>query len=429
MNTDLLNELKHEIGRKFGKTPNTQKDLALLKTEMLEDANLVIGFNTLRRFFGKLESRKPQVNTLNLLCRYLGFENFREFSKHYNKNDEWYTWKRMSMLEYQDVLSEEDAVWLDTVKLKSDYPVMISYLLKSYINNERFANLHTLFSSSCLTGLTYENQMKIGNSMGLYFRKLPNSILLKLYSNLRFLSFRNIALYLFVDYDSLNGYYMQFLRRAVRYTADYEEQLFFALLLNYKKYLTCKGAPADLVITAPTKTIHPILAGRYFGYSICTAEGNLRKATIKEMLTAAKRSKEKISFFLEIIPALLLTREINTLQQILENYYSDLFDLKYWSQNDEVSLYRIAEAVVYIRNTHYLKAQQTLSKVNLSLLTDSYQSYTALFFKIAEYQMHLGLKKSNIQLKQTEKEYHALVKKTGFTRFSNALLKKYFTVV
>lgn len=426
MKPDLLNELKQEIAVKFGKTPHQQKDLALLKSEIFEESKLVIGFNTLRRFFGKLENRKPQVNTLNILCQYLGFKNYQDFSKHHNKNDEWYTWKRMNMLEYQDVLSDEDTLWLNSVKQKRDYPVMISYLLKSYINNEQLANLHQLFGSECLTGLIYENQMKIGNSIGIYFRKLPKSKLTQLYSSLRYPAFRNIALYLFIDYDSFNGYYMHFLRRAVKYTADYEEQLFIALLINYKKYLTCRGAPLDLLIMAPKKTIHPILAGRYYGYRICVAADSSQKALFKEMLAAAKRCREKISFFLEIFPALLLTREINLLQQILEDYYSDLFDLKYWSQNDEISLYRIGEAFVYIQNKHYQKAMQTLGKVDLLLLTDSYQSYVTLFFKIAYYQINVGLCSSSNVLKEIENEYTFLVTKTGFKRFSKELLKNYF---
>jgi hypothetical protein len=423
MDTVLLNDLKHQIARKLGKTPNTQKDLELLKSEMLEEANLVIGFNTLRRFYGKLESRKPQVNTLNLLCQYLGFENFQDFSKHHNKNDEWYTWKRMNILEYQDMLQQEDTAWLNSVKLKRDYPVMISYLIKSYIHNEQFANLHQLFASDCLTGLIYENQMKIGNSLGLYFRKLPKSKHEKLYSFLRYLSFRNIALYLFIDYDSFDGYYIHFLRRAVKYISDYEEELFISLILNYKKYLTRKGVPADLSATTVTKTIHPILAGRYFGYRICITGSIERKSIIKEMLAAGKRFKEKISFFLEIIPALLLTREIKILERILEDYYSDMFNIKYWSQNDEVSLYRIGEAFVHIYNMHFQKAQETLHKIDLSLVTDSYYSYSSLFFKIAEYQTERGLHGSSLTLKQIEKEYNELVLKTGFKRFSKNYLK------
>lgn len=426
-NTDLFAELKQEIAKKFGKTPDTQKDLELLRIEIKEEVNIVIGFNTLRRFFGKLEKRKPQINTLNLLSIYLGFKNFQDFTKHYNKNDEWYTWKKMTALENQDALSAADTEWLNSVKLKRDYPVMISYLLKSYINNEQYNHLQQLFASDCLLGLKYENQMKIGNSLGLFFRKLPLQKHEQLYKNLRYFSFRNIALYLFVDYDSFNGYYINLIRKALKLTSDSEEQLFLQLIVNYKKFLCCKGVPADFSTLQIPKTIHPILYGRYYGYRICTADSSLQKATIKEMLAASKSCREKISFFLEIIPSLLLTGKIKLLQQIFDEYYTALFDMKYWSQNDEIALYRIGEAFIHIYNTHYTKAQRLLKSIDLSLLTDSYYSYATLFFKIAEYQTLSGLQTETDKLKIIEQEYHLLVSKTGFKRFSTALLKNYFS--
>lgn len=425
-NTDLFNELKQEIAKKMGKNPDTQNDLDLLRADIEEETGQTIGFNTLRRFYGKLESCTPQANTLNVLCLYLGYKSFTDFSRHFNKNDEWYTWKKMNTLENNHALTVADTEWLNSIKLKRDYPLMISYLLKSYINAGEYKNLHQLFSSDCLLGLKYENQMKIGNSIGLYFRSLPKEKHEQLYSCLRHYSFRNIALYLFIDYSSFTGYYMQFIQRALRFSADFEERLFLKLIVNYKKYLTCNAVPADFTNEQVPPTIHPILLGRFYGYRICTTGPAQEKTTANEMMAAVKKTDQKISFFLEVIPALILTRQIKLLEKIFREYYTDLFDLRYWSQNDEISLYRIGEALIYVSRKQYAKAKEVLNKINLLLLTDAYYAYAVLFFKIAEYQTTLGLQPNEGTLLEIEREYDRMVAKTGFKRFSKKLLKKYF---
>jgi len=425
-NTDLFDELKQEIAKKMGKTPTSQKDLDFLRIDIKDEVNLSIGFNTLRRFFGKLEFCMPQTNTLNVLSIYLGYKSFTDFAKHFHKNDEWYTWKKMNGLENQPSLTNADTEWLNSIKFKRDYPLMISYLLKSYIYSGQYENLHQLFSSDCLLGLKYENQMKIGNSIGVYFRTLPKEKYEKLYSSLRYYSFRNIALYLFIDYSSFAGYYIQFIQRALRCSTDFEEQLFLKLIVNYKKYLSCNAVPADFSAEQVPPTIHPILLGRFYGYRICTADPTLQKTTANEMMAAAKKTDQKISFFLEVIPALILTKQINLLEKIFREYYAALFDLNYWSQNDEISLYLIGEALIFVSNKQYTKAKEILDKINLMLVTDAYYAYAFLFLQIAEYQTKLGLQSNNGTLIEIEREYEQMVAKTGFKRFSKKLLKYYF---
>ena len=364
-NTDLFNELRQEIAKKMGKTPNTKNDLELLRADIQEETKQTIGHNTLRRFFGKLEFCTPQTNTLNVLSKYVGYKSFIDFAKHFHKNDEWYTWKKMNTLENEHALTLADTEWLNSIKLKRDYPLMISYLLKSYINAGKYKNLHQLFSSECLLGLKYENQMKIGNSIGVYFRTLPKEKYEKLYSSLRYYSFRNIVLYLFIDYSSFSGYYIQFIQRALRFSTHYEDRLFLKLIVNYKKYLSCNAVPADFSAEQVPPAIHPILLGRFYGYRICTADPTLQKTTANEMMAAAKKTDQKISFFLEVIPALILTKQINLLEKIFREYYAALFDLNYWSQNDEISLYLIGEALIFVSKKQYTKAKEIL---DLSLI-------------------------------------------------------------
>lgn len=426
MESSILQQLKLELAKRFGKNPETHKDLAQLVLDIQEETGVLLGFNTLRRFYGKLEARHPQLKTLNILSNYLGHKTFYDFTRHCNQFEEWYVWKKMIGYENKQSLRDEDLNWLNAIKNRNEFPVMISSLIKSYIGESKTELLHKLFASDCLMGLDYKEQMKIGNTVGLYLRKTNPETWKQLSPLITYYPFRNILFYLFIDYDSFNGYYGNLLTKVPIYTKDFEERLFQKLILNYKKHLSCQSKPENLSDLQLKKDIHPILIGRYWGYVLVTSSGADRKAALKGMMLYGKRTTPKISYFLEVVPALILAKEIKTLETIYNLHFSELFELKHWSQHDEQSLYKIGLSIVYCSQNLYSKSVVMLEQIDTSLLTDSYVSYVSLFLKIAEYQTKKGLKCTTSELSAIENEYMYFVEKTGFKRFTKALLKNYF---
>lgn len=427
MKTDLslVNQLKIEVAKEFGQPISTQREILLLKDDIHTSISSSIGFNTLRRFFGNLESTKPQIATLDSLSKYVGFKNFTDFCKQFNKHDEWYTWKRMNAIEVKKELTVDDTNWLNSIKQKAEYPVMISNLIKSYILRHAYKNLETIFTSKCLIDLKYEDQMKIGNTLGILFRTLNKEELNRLTFLLKHYNFRNFALYLFVDYSSFQGYYGLFIDKTPVSELDYEEHLFHTLITNYKNWLLNKTVKPIAGISE-NKTIHPILKGRFYGYQIIAQKQSI-KAIKNEIIVQSKKINSKISFFFEIIPALILTKDIKTLEQIFDKYYKSLFDVKYWSQKDEESLNKIGYALVLVHKNKTEQANTFIKSIDVDLLTDSYQSYVQLFYCIAEYQIIKHLQTDSVsKLDEIEKRYVRLVEETGFKRFTKGLLKNYF---
>ena len=85
------------------------EDKALLIAQEQSYTNTKIGFNTLRRFFGYLKSTTPNLNTLNILSKYIGYENYSAYQKKYLKDADWFEWTQTIKIELSDTLSEKDS--------------------------------------------------------------------------------------------------------------------------------------------------------------------------------------------------------------------------------------------------------------------------------------------------------------------------------
>ena len=88
-------QLRLEIQKQFGSTINKQSDLKLLLLSIESNTKHSIGFNTIRRFFGFLNYTNPNINTLNILSKYVGYSNYSSFQKNKNKDEDWFNWNQV----------------------------------------------------------------------------------------------------------------------------------------------------------------------------------------------------------------------------------------------------------------------------------------------------------------------------------------------
>ncbi len=76
-NVDLL---KEEVEKTFGRKILFSADCIYLQTHILKHLQFTLSFNTLRRFFGLMESKHRQsVYTLDVLSNYCGYSSFNHF--------------------------------------------------------------------------------------------------------------------------------------------------------------------------------------------------------------------------------------------------------------------------------------------------------------------------------------------------------------
>ena len=74
--------LKSEIEQAFGKKINSYGDCLFLSDDIYAKISVRVSANTLRRFFGLIQSTsRPSTTTREILSRYCGFASFDEFTK------------------------------------------------------------------------------------------------------------------------------------------------------------------------------------------------------------------------------------------------------------------------------------------------------------------------------------------------------------
>lgn len=79
-NIPELNGLLAEVEKKYEKRIATSTDFEKLSSEIEHLQGDIISVSTLKRLWGYVHSRPvPRTNTLDILCRYIGERNFKEF--------------------------------------------------------------------------------------------------------------------------------------------------------------------------------------------------------------------------------------------------------------------------------------------------------------------------------------------------------------
>ena len=91
----MVEELKGEIEKSFGKKIISRGDCELLSDDLYRKTGVVISYNTLRRMFGLAEYRQPRITTLNHLSNYIGFKSFQDFNQRFAEVDAWPSWEQL----------------------------------------------------------------------------------------------------------------------------------------------------------------------------------------------------------------------------------------------------------------------------------------------------------------------------------------------
>ena len=75
----LIDVLKEEVEKKIGKKVKNRGDCELVSNVILETLELEISYSTIRRLYGLINETKPNIKTLNILAKFVGYKNYVHF--------------------------------------------------------------------------------------------------------------------------------------------------------------------------------------------------------------------------------------------------------------------------------------------------------------------------------------------------------------
>lgn len=430
MNIESHNQLRIDIQKKIGYNIENLLELRMALEAIEWETKKRIGFNTLRRFFGFLKSTTPNINTLNTLSLYVGYENFSAYQKKYLRDDDWFVWTQTIKIELGDSIKEDDFQWLETQKNTTDYHLKIASIIKTFIYKKRYNVLNQFFDTRIFR-FEEANQLKLAANICLLLRSLDKKeiylIIKKITPNK---IFRENILHWFVDYSYFNGYYGSFIKEAKKYAqVESHEALFYDLILNYNHYLSYGTNLNPIELNRIRPDFFSVLQGRCYAYNLLYY--NKRKDEIKyeqtwkDLLKKINQSGQVNLFTIEIFPALLFVKDFEKTTFLIQNYYEELLTIENWSGYPSQAMILLTQTLHLIKENKIKEAKIGFDLIDLSKFSLSYSDYIKLFYLLAKYQLAIALSLNEEKLYEIQTEYESIVDQTGFKRFSVDFLKHY----
>ena len=428
----MIKKLKHEIYQKLGFEIRRQSDIRYFHQSILSDEKLNIGFNTLRRFFGFLPERAPQLKTLEILAQFLGYASYSDFLNFINKDQNWYHWTFVNDFENLETIDPAQIQQLFALKSQPDYVLFLSHIIKTFIRRNRIDLLKIIFSNPKLHFDIHSQTAevsKLAYAVGGLLRTLPKSS----YEGLEALLsdayvFKTHILDFHIDYSYFNGYYGYLNTARLAYDTQPGHRIFINLIKNYHLFLAGKSTFEYYQPEISNLKLFPVLHGRLLGYQLLTQYFKTKQpldALLSESIQIGEQYP-KVLFYIELVPALIFTKQLDALELIFERNYKEFFGntaLRYYSSHN---VYLIAHVLVKLKKQNYKDALYSFNQINLNVSpSNSYYHYLKLFYSIAAYQLEKHTTANPVTLLELQKDYQSMVKITGFKRFNLTLLKKY----
>lgn len=430
-NKENFQQLKLDLYRQFGAPVSSVADLKLFQDAVEYAINEKISYNTLRRFFGFLPQTNPSRKTINSLCQYLGYKNYGAYLKNYASDLEWYAWKKVLNIELNTKITQEDLDWLHTQIHTFQFHMKLSNIIKSKVYRNEIETLPILFDPKLLQ-FDESNRLKFAAQICLLFRSLNSTTINEIITVLTpIISFRENVLHWFIDYSYLNGYYGKFIKSSLQYAEnESHEKLFYELLLGFNTYLSADKNLAEISIDRIKNNFHPVLKGRCFGYNLMFYKDQNNTDKYEEiwnsqMVYLRKKETDIFLFSVEILPALLIVKDIEKITILTKEYYEELLKPTNWSGHHIHAIVLLAYSLQNLCEGRLLEAKKSFELINTFKFNDSYKDYTLIFYKLIEYQIFSLLQREPEQLLKIENDYLFYATKTGFKLFTKSYLRQY----
>ena len=379
----MIDELKLELEKTFNRKITDRGDCEALVQDIYEKTGALLSYNTLRRFFGLAEYRKPREHTLDQFAVYCGFRSFKDFSQRYTEVDAWPTWERL----FVDLSEDNPSDFLELLRYRKrhndHFTVSFTIGVRELINRRDLDGVLRIFREPDFqfAALPYDEVAQIGVLIGLHFRNFHDQDLeeqLLLEPN-----FRDLVFKIFVDYGRLNqkyGKWIQFL--LAQSNMDKETTVFISCLDRWRSYLMQEVPVEENTRLLPDLHIdqHPILFGRIFGLKMLLTKSKTSKRSYINQLT--QRIHEQPQFATELLyePCVqcLVSRDPDLMKVVL-NHTHLVNDIKFWYHFSQVSIHRVFQVSHLIDLEQYMKAKSILDAIPFGHIRHGYREFIELF--------------------------------------------------
>lgn len=413
----MIEVLKEEVEKKFGKKVENRGDCELIADGILELLDKTISYNTLRRLYGLAPYSKPNMNTLNTLAEFIGYHNYLHFTKNFNYKEKATLFQTTYKYLYDE--NEEQIIELvkKTKKSTEDYIGFLTFLIRELFRDRNYNLINQVFLLDEVDYLqfSYDELIYLGNSLGLILRK-EKRFPKELSKNRNFL---NCVFLIFVDYSSLNSYYGDWAKSLMLSKNSSEVKLFSRAVLQFRNFLNLKKVKPIKIDTIYSSEIHPILCSRLLALYFLSEKNNDVEEVLTTYFNFYKKSTSSSDYWLELLSSSILTKNIEIMSFLVKNLK---LKSEFYYQREHLNSYYLMSAFYYKFTNNGNKEIESIKQFDISEYKYCYEDYTNLLYLIYLYHSN----KSSSKRKSLKNKYIELSKKLNYPYFSEDLLVNYF---
>lgn len=369
--------LRTSIEEKFNVKINSANDCAILSEIIFKEVNILISYNTLRRFFKILPNATfPSLYTVNLLSRLIGFKDFIALRSYRFSLNRDFIHENLHLLDVADEIDENilkevfpllnEAHWENIYQIRSLIDLfikkgrieLISIFLKIEIDENDWETLYKYY----VAFQPIHAAAKLNNNALIGFIKdhINESKIIQ-----------QVLLQLYVEEDCLEGYYGEWINACSAYLSSDMEifstciRIQFYFIKNDIERSTILLTNLNKQIKKYTNKIHPILLGRIAAWNFIIKN---EKTYLERYLINNANLYENIStltFFYKLVylygsKKQFIKFDYITLLQTENLLYTSMsFNLK-----TELSMYYLMLCRYYVETDSKDLAVQTIRKID-----------------------------------------------------------------
>lgn len=385
----MLQALKIQVEKTFGQKIDSRGKAELLAEDIYLKTNLLVSYNTLRRFFGLVENIKAGRSTLDTLAVYCGFSSYQDFCKRFPSIDNWPIWEglflSLASLSYDQLLLQ-----LKCRKMEyQDFGVAFAIAVKELIGMHRHTEVLRLFQEPefHFSNLHFDQVSQIGVIINMYFRNHHHPKLEK--QLLQEENFLHLVVKSNIDYTQFNakyGKWIHFLERQIH--LDTETLLFIRCIRPFMYIANNQSVPKAIAARVPDLALaqHPILFGRIFCLKMIFSKHAEQRASYIDLLQKRLQAEPSARAELLYVPAIhsLLTQEKH-LTAFTENALEHLPPIFHWYQISLLGIEEIFLASRCIARKDFKTARHLLANNPIEKIRFGYKTIMDImctFFQI-----------------------------------------------
>jgi hypothetical protein len=413
----LIKALKKEIAKKIKREIKGRGDCIFLSNAIFEILDIDISYNTIRRFYNLLPSTNPSIKTLNTLAQFIGYRNYIDFTQNFKYKEK----INLTEIIYKSVAENSNEEIVNFVnkskKSSEDFISLIIILIRELWHNGNYRLINRIFNLKALNfdSFSYDEVLKLGNSIGLLIRK-KNKLHPLLLNNINFL---DCVFLIFVDYSSLNKYYGDALEIIKKNNIRYDITLFTTSVLEFRNFINNVELENLNINRLYKKQLHSILIGRLLSLKLLSLDSNKTLGILNAHHKSLTLKDNLINHYYELFTTSILLKNLEIMNFLISRITQKV---EFYYQKNHLNSFYLMCLFYYKLTGDIENETKILKSFKLSDSRHSYEEFINLIYLIYLYDSTTTkTTKMNIRTR-----YKSLNKKLNYPYFSEDLLLNYF---